>query len=200
MAWATSVVLVGPGAIDEAAPTEVTDQQAGLVRAVVAHAAAAAATVHAVGVVADRLRGRSGPRRPPSSSQLASAAAAGVLALPTTIAGSAFGALGRILPAAPTVAVEAEPNLMAQLLAEVLPTWLGSPFGRTFVAALPVSVPLAVSTGASGATVWVGRGRVTILNGVDDTAWATFDGEVDSLVRAASQNLNRELRADRLAH
>lgn len=200
VAWAAQVVRLGPGAITEAAPDGVGDDLAGLVRALVAHAGAATASVHAAESILDRLRTRPGRQWASLPGHLAAAAAGGVLALPVTLGGALFEVLGRLVPTAPTIAVEPDPNLMAQLLAEVLPTWLGSPLGRTLVAALPVRVPVAVSAGASGATVWVGQGQVVVTNGLDEGAWAAFDGDVDALVRAGSQSLNRELRAVRSAH
>ncbi|MGI8756632.1 MAG: hypothetical protein ACR2MB_12400 [Acidimicrobiales bacterium] len=200
VAWATEVVRRGPVGVEMVAPEAVPDEIADMVLALVAHVAAAALTLQAAGLLGDRLRRRSVQEWPSLPGQLLSAAAGAVLAVPTTLAGAAFGALGRIVPTAPEVELQADPNLMAQLLAEVLPIWLGSPLGRTLVVALPVSLPVAVAAGASGATVWVGRGRVVVVDGLDDGAWVVFDGEVDALVRAGSKSLNRELRAGRLAH
>ena len=50
-------------------------------------------------------------------------------------------------------------------------------------------------SGRSGSTVRVGRGRVQVENGLAPDAWAMFDGDVDSLVRAGSRTLAREVRA-----
>ncbi|MCU1497006.1 MAG: hypothetical protein JWM47_959, partial [Acidimicrobiales bacterium] len=118
--------------------------------------------------------------------------------LPPVAAGAVLAALGRLAPAAAPIEVDADPNLLTQLLAETLPTWLGSAWGRTLVARLPVEVAVAVRSGLTGATVRIGRGRVRVANGIAEDIWAIFDGEIDALLRAGSSTLSRELRSHRL--
>lgn len=197
-AWASAAVLEGPGEALAALPDGLPDAAVRALQALVAHTAASAAAVEAFEALAGQVRGRQRTDLTAIPAQVATTLAGGFLVLPTAVTGAMFGAVGRLVPSAPPVDVDEDPNLLVQLLAETLPTWLGSAWGRTVVAAVPVTVPIAVRAGLTGATVRIGRGRVSIANGLAADVWAVFDGEVDALVRAGSDNLSRELRADRL--
>ncbi len=175
-----------------------TDPGAGrTIAALVVHGVAAAAAATAAESLVDRATGRSS-RDPWAALGDLMAVAVGVpVVLPTVVASSIVDLLGRLAPDPAPIEVGPDPNLLTQLLAETLPTWLGSAWGRTFVGRLPVVVPVAVRAGRSGATVRVGRGRVVVENGIGDDIWALFDGEVDALLRAGSQSLAREVRSSR---
>lgn len=185
-AWAVAVALGGPAvAASVDLPEELSGPERRAALALVAHTAASAASLEAVatGGAAGRLIGLM----------------AGVpLVAPTAAVGAVVTAVGRLVPAPAAVELTPDPNLLAQLLAETLPTWFGSAWGRTLVASLPFAVPVGVRSGRTGATVRVGEGRLCVGNGIDDDVWAVFDGEVDALLRAGSLHLTRELRADRL--
>jgi hypothetical protein len=197
LSWVVGAVERGPGVDLRHLPEELTPAVRRAVAALVAHGVVAAATVERAGSLLDRVSGRS-PRDPRAAlGDLVACAAGAPITVPSAMVGALFGVVGRFAPPAAAVEVETDPNLLAQLLAEVLPTWLGSAWGRTLVARLPVEVPVAVRSGRTGATVRVGRGRVQVTNGITDGVWALFDGEVDSLVRAGSRTLTRELRAVR---
>lgn len=178
-------------------PDEVTPAARRAVAALVAHGVVAAATADRAASLADRVAGRRSRAPLAVAADLAACAVGAPLTLPATAVGALVGVIGRLAPAPATVEVDADPNLLSQLLAETLPTWLGSAWGRTLVARLPVEVPVAVRSGLSGATVRVGRGRVRVVNGIAEDVWALFDGEIDALVRAGSHHLTRELRAAR---
>jgi hypothetical protein len=198
LAWAVRAVGSVP-VLDRAdLPDEVTPAAARAVAALVVHGVVSSATLARATSLADRVTG-SRPRSPVDALGDLAAVVAGLpFTLPSLAVGSVLGAVGRLAPPAARVEVEPSPNLLAQLLAETLPTWLGSAWGRTLVAALPVEVPVAVRSGLTGATVRVGRGRVQVVNGIQPDIWALFDGEVDALLRAGSHSLSRELRAARL--
>lgn len=197
LAWAIQAVGLAP-ALDRAElPDEVTPAAARAVTALVVHGVVASATLARARSLADRVTGAR-PRRPaPALGDLAAVVAGLPLTLPSLAVGSLLGAVGRLAPPAPLVEIDPDPNLLTQLLAETLPTWLGSAWGRTLVAGLPVDVPVAVRSGLTGATVRVGRGRVQVVNGIEPDVWALFDGEIDALLRAGSHSLTRELRAAR---
>jgi hypothetical protein len=197
LAWVADAVARAPKLDPASLPVSVAPEVRRAVVALVAHGVVAAATVERAGSFVDRVTGRR-PRDPRQAmGDLASVAVGLPLTVPSAVLGTAVGVLGRLAPAAAPIEVDGDPNLLVQLLAEILPTWLGSAWGRTLVARLPVEVPVAVRSGLTGATVRVGRGRVRVLNGVTDDVWALFDGEIDALLRAGSQSLSRELRAAR---
>ncbi|CAN5852581.1 hypothetical protein BH23ACT2_BH23ACT2_23500 [soil metagenome] len=197
LSWVVAAVDGGPGVDDGGLPAEITPAVRRSLAALVAHGVVGAATLHRAGSLIDRVAGRS-PRDPRAAlGDLLACAAGAPMAAPVALVGALVGAVGRLAPAAAAVEVDREPNLLAQLLAETLPTWLGSAWGRTLVARVPVEVPVAVRSGATGATVRVGRGRIQVHNGIATDAWALFDGEVDALLRAGSHSLTRELRTVR---
>lgn len=198
LSWVVGAVTPAPGLGDHAMPAEVDPEMRRAVAALVAHGVVAAATAERAGALVQRLAGRL-PRDPRAAVRDLAAVAVGLpVVLPPVAAGAVLGTLGRLAPAAAPVEVDADPNLLTQLLAETLPTWLGSAWGRTLVARLPVEVPVAVRSGLTGATVRIGRGRVRVLNGIAEDIWAIFDGEIDALLRAGSSTLSRELRSHRL--
>lgn len=198
-AWAVAVALGGPIAGFDALPDELSLPARRTTLALVAHTAASAAAIEAATGLVDRLRGRHDDDTASLPAQVGASVLGAALVTPTAAVGVVASALARVVPAPATVLVDLEPNLLTQLLADALPTWFGSAWGRTLVAALPVPVPVGVRSGRVGATVRVGGGRLEVANDIADDVWAVFDGEVDALVRAGSLNLTREVRTDRLS-
>ncbi|QXC61484.1 hypothetical protein KSP35_01140 [Aquihabitans sp. G128] len=198
LSWVVAAVAPRPELDPVDLPAEVTPQVRRALVALVAHGVVAAATADRAGALALRLVGQL-PRDPRAAAGDLAALAVGVpVSIPPVAFGAVVGVLGRLAPPPAAVEVGDDPNLLTQLLAEILPTWLGSAWGRTLVARLPVEVPVAVRSGLTGATVRVGRGRVRVANGIGDDIWALFDGEIDALLRAGSSSLSRELRSARL--
>lgn len=198
LAWAVQSVGTLPVLDGTDLPDEVAPAAARAVTALVVHGVVTSATLARAASLADRVTGAR-PRRPAATLGDLAAVVAGLpLTLPSLAVGSVLSAVRRLAPPPAHVEVGPEPNLLTQLLAETLPTWLGSAWGRTLVAGLPVEVPVAVRSGLTGATVRVGRGRVQVANGIDGDVWALFDGEIDALLRAGSHSLTRELRAAHL--
>ena len=197
LVWVLAAVTDVPALDPAGLPGDVAPSARRAVAALVAHGLVAAATADRAVSLADRLAGRRSRAPSAVAADVVACAVGAPLTMPAAI-GAVLGALGRLAPAPSRVEVDVEPNLLSQLLAETLPTWLGSAWGRTLVACLPVEVPVAVRAGLSGATVRVGKGRVRVVNGIADDVWALFDGEIDALLRAGSHHLTRELRAARL--
>lgn len=198
LAW---VADVASGAVDldlDDLPQELDPGTRQALGAIVAREVVGALGVRSAASLVDRVVGRRPRRLRAMAADLGAAVAGLPVAAPTMVAGAAMGVVGLIAPPAARIDMESDPNLMAQLLAETLPTWLGSAWGRTLVATLPVAIPVAVRSGRSGATVRVGRGRVEVANGVADDVWALLDGEIDSLLQAGSHTLTREVRAQHL--
>jgi len=198
LSWVVTAVAAVPDLVGDGLPDEVSAQTRRAVAALVAHGVVAAATFDRAGSLGSRLLGRTSRDPLQVLGDLAACAAGIPVALPSAAVGAVLGTFGKLAPAAVPVQLDPDPNLLAQLLAETLPTWLGSAWGRTLVARLPVEVPVAVRSGLTGATVRLGKGRVLVVNGLDDDIWALFDGDVDALLRAGSHSLTRELRSARL--
>lgn len=201
-AWAIAIALGGPDAEPSVGlPEELTGASRRAAMALVAHTAASVASIDATAELVRRLRGERsehGEQEGGLAGRLLASMAGLALVTPTAAVGAVVAVAGRLVPPPAALELAEDPNLLAQLLSETLPTWFGSAWGRTFVAALPAAIPVGVSSGRTGATVRVGEGRLRITNGIDPDVWAVFDGEIDALVRAGSLSLTRELRADRL--
>ncbi len=197
LAWASAAARGGPTVDGGGLPDDLSPSARRAATALVVHGVVAAVTAERAASLGDRVAGRSPRNARGALADLAVVAMGGPVTAPTTLIGAALGALGRLAPPTPAIDLDDDPNLLAQLLAETLPTWFGSAWGRTLVARLPVEIPVAVQSGLTGATVRVGRGRVSVRNGVADDVWALFDGEVDALLRAGTHSLARELRAAR---
>jgi hypothetical protein len=132
--------------------------------------------------------------------EIVAAAAMVPLALPLMGLGAARQALRQLVPPPPTLDTPApdEANLLVHLLTEVAAPLVGTVPVRLAVGALPVAVTIGLRSGRSGATVTIGRGRVELRNGVSPDAVLVVDGGVETLLRAASGSLDRELRAIRV--
>lgn len=194
LSWVVAAVTRTP-VLDGTDLPDVDERTRRAVGALVAHGVVASATLGHLESLGDQVRGRRARSPMTMLGDLAACAVGLPLTVPSAAAGAVLGVVGRLAPPAVPIEVEPDPNLLSQLLAETLPTWLGSAWGRTLVARLPVEVPIAVRSGRSGATVRIGAGRVRVGDGIADDAWALFDGDIDALVRAGSHHLGRELRA-----
>ncbi len=194
-AWAARAAATPwPDGLDDA-DLPVDDSVRHALSAAVTHGVVVALTVQRAQSAVDRLRGRRPFTLTGLGSDVLGAVVGAPVAVPLAAAAGAVSVVGRVLPDPATLIVDAEPNLLTQLLADALPAWLGGVWGRLLVAALPVEVPVAWRSGRTGATVRVGRGFVQVENGLAADAWALFDGDVDSLVRVGSRTLAREVRA-----
>lgn len=198
LAWVLDAVAVEPHLDGDTMPGQVPEHARRAVVALVAHGVVAAATLDHLGSLVDQVLGRRPAQVRQAAADAVAVAVGAPLCGPPLAMALVASRLGRLAPGALEVEVPPDANLMTQLLAEILPNWFGSAWGRTLVSRLPVEVPVAVVSGATAATVRIGRGQMCIEDGVAEDVWAIFDGEVDALLRAGSDSLTREMRAAQL--
>lgn len=106
-----------------------------------------------------------------------------------------------ILLAAPTLpAVEVgqgsqdrDVSLLAHLVADATPRYLGGAVARMLVARIPMSVAIGLRSGRQGVTIRVGRGAVSVEDGVSPDAVAVFDGGLDELLEDVGEALVHDL-------
>jgi AhpD family alkylhydroperoxidase len=117
------------------------------------------------------------------------------LAVPLLGLAGAMRAVERVAPALPepTMPPAGEANLLVHLLAQAVPAWLSNAALRLAVLGLPVTVSVGVRAGRTEATASVGRGRITLANGVAPHVVAVIEGEVEPLLRLASGAVLEEL-------
>ncbi|MEZ5144925.1 MAG: hypothetical protein R2726_20770 [Acidimicrobiales bacterium] len=178
------------------------------VRATVARAAlgavASSAADRLVGRVWSRLPGR---RRPAPESAAPGRGLVGDLvvagaALPAAVPAlaAATGMRGqRVAPELPTIDLppDDDADLAVHLLAEAVPTYLGSTVLRTLALALPMPVSVAVRLEDSTATLRVGRGRVGVTRGVGQDAILVIEGGSEPLLKVVAASILRDLGTGR---
>lgn len=193
--WAVAAVETLAGDALPPLPEDVDEEVGRALAAAVAHGVVSAIALHRADSAAMRVIGRRPRTLHGLVSDVWAAAIAAPAVVPVAVAAGTLAAIERIVPEAADIHVDPDPNLLTQLLADALPTWLGGAWARVLVAALPFEVPMSWRSGPTVATVRVGRGRVQVHNGLAEDAWALFDGDIDNLVRAGSQRITREMRA-----
>ncbi|NLV54913.1 MAG: hypothetical protein GXY13_04790 [Acidimicrobiales bacterium] len=122
-------------------------------------------------------------------------AAVGVaFAAPAVVVGTTLGVLARAAPPVPVVegADDPEVGLLGALAAEAVPVLLGNAAVRAVVIGSPFVISVGLRSGASGATVSIGRGRARVTDGVDPAATVILQGDVEPLVRLAAGVVLRE--------
>jgi hypothetical protein len=145
-----------------------------------------------VGNTVDGLIARLTRKRPWRPLEAALEAGALALALPVALpllaGAAAMRAIGRAAPALPEISMPepGQANLLVHLLAEAAPVLLGNAAIRTAVLGIPVEVPVALEAGRTTATVRVGRGRLSLHNGIAPDALLVVSGQVDALLAAAA--------------
>ncbi len=116
------------------------------------------------------------------------------VAAPTLLAGAALHVANWLVPPAPPVELcDDDPNLLAALVAEAIPGYLRNAAVRGLLLRSPQSIRLGIESGALGATVTIGAGRVVVSNGVSRDVWAVIGGDLSSLAAAGSKALAREM-------
>ncbi len=141
------------------------------------------------------------PRAPLSAArELVTVGLALPVAIPIAAISGAMRLAHRWAPPVPTVEMSAvdDANLLVHLLAEAIPSYLGNAAIRAAVLGLPFTVSIGLRSGRTSATLRIGRGSVSVANGIQDDALVLIDGDVEPLLRAASVAIVSELRAIRI--
>ena len=165
------------------------------VRATVARAELGSIAAGSAEAIVDTATGR----RSLSLGRLAKQSAMVTAALPFTVpavtAASAMRVLDKLAPTLPEVGKppDSEGDLVVDLAAQAVPTFLGNTILRTSLVWAPMSLSIAFRMEGSAFTVTVGRGAVSVKRGVSDTALVVVDGGLDSLVKVAASSVAREL-------
>lgn len=157
-----------------------------------------------VGNTADGLIARATGKRPRSplaaAREVAAVGAALPVAVPMLAAGAAMRLARRLAPPVPMVDMPppGEANLLVHLLAQAVPTYLGNTALRAAVLGLPFTMSIGLRAGRTAATLRIGRGAVSLANGIQPDAVMVIEGDVEPLLRAASGAILSELRSIRL--
>jgi AhpD family alkylhydroperoxidase len=152
-----------------------------------------------VGNTVDGLLARFTRKRPFSPLGIAREAATVAVALPVAVpmvsVAAVMRAVDRAAPALPEVVMPepGEANLLAHLLAQAAPAWLGNAAVRLAVLGLPFSLTVALRAGRTAATVRIGKGAIAVENGVASDAVALIEGDVEPLLRLATGSILRQL-------
>lgn len=151
------------------------------------------------GEAAEELADAATGRRRLSPGRLAKQSALLTACLPFTVpavtAAGAMRVLERLAPTLPEVGKppDSEGDLVVDLAAQAVPTFLGNTILRTSLVWAPMSLSIAFRMEGSSFTVTAGRGAVSVKPGVSDTALVVVDGGLDSLVKVAASSVAREL-------
>lgn len=139
---------------------------------------------------------RKRPLDPPKAAlELGTVAIALPIAAPMLAVGGAFRALGRLAPPVPPIAMPApgEANLLVHLLAQAVPSYLANAGLRLALLSSPLPLRIAVKAGRTAATLEVGRGSISLENGVADDVLLVVEGDVEPLLQLATGSIVREL-------
>lgn len=152
-----------------------------------------------VGNTVDGLLARATRRRPlePSKAvaELATVAVSLPIAVPMLAVGGTLRLLRSMAPAVPEVDLPpaGEANLLAHLLARTVPSYLANAGLRLALLGLPVPLVIGITAGRTSATIRVGRGAVTVDNGIAPDAVLVVEGDVEPLLQLATGHLVREI-------
>ena len=157
-----------------------------------------------VGNTVDGLLARATRRRPldpmKAAAEVATVAIALPIAVPMLAVGGAFRLLRRLAPDVPEVEMPpaGEANLLAHLLARTVPSYLANAGLRLALLSLPVPLVLGITAGRTSATVRIGRGAITVDNGIAPDAHVVVEGDVEPLLQLATGHLVREIASLRV--
>lgn len=164
-------------------------------RATVARAQLGSLLTNGAGLLADELLSR----RPAGLLATAGQVAAVALALPALLPAMAVaGALKvavRVAPPLPEPELppDDEANLVVHLLAEALPSYLGHTVVRSLLLWNPIVLAVGVRMEGTAATLRIGQGRVSIVNGIRSDALVIVEGGLEPLFHLAAGSIVRQL-------
>ncbi|HEX4822247.1 MAG TPA: hypothetical protein VFV00_18720 [Acidimicrobiales bacterium] len=168
------------------------------------------ATVAQVGVASfvgntfDRLRSRATGRttREPIgfTRDAITVAAALPVAVPMFATAAAMRLATRVAPPIPEIDVPDgdDANLLVHLLVTVAPVYLSNAVVRLASLGLPRPIAVGVRSGRTAATIRVGRGTLSIENGIGRDTVVVVEGEVEALLQTATGSIVRELGGIRI--
>lgn len=157
-----------------------------------------------VGNTVDGLLARLTRKRPlqplAAAREAATVVAALPLAVPLLATAAAMRAVDHLAPPLPPVTMPepGEANLLVHLLSQAVPQYLANAVVRLVTLGLPVTLTVAVRAGRTAATLRIGRGAVTLENGVAADSLFLVEGDVEPLLRLASGSVLDELGRLRL--
>ena len=157
-----------------------------------------------VGNTVDGLLARVARKRPLAPIDFAreavTVAAAVPIAIPLLATAGAMRLAARVAPPLPAVEMPpaGEANLLVHLLAAAAPTYLSTAVVRLALLGLPRPVAVGIRAGRTAATVRVGRGKITVENGISRDTVVVVEGEVEQLLQLATGTIVRELSSVRI--
>ena len=183
-------------------PLDTTTLDAVFPRPVVRSVRATVARAELAGLVdtaADGLIETTRGRRPFSFGGLAKGAALVAATLPMTVptvaAATAMRALDILAPSMPEIDTPpgTDSDLMVDLAAQAVPAYLGNTILRTGLVWSPVSISIAFRMEGKAFTLTVGRGAVSVRQGVSRRALVVIDGGLDSMLKVVASRVAGEL-------
>lgn len=138
-------------------------------------------------------------RRTASLRRLAREAAIVTASLPLTVPAVATAtlmkALDAVAPKLPEVITppDSEGDLVVDLAAEAVPTYLGNTILRTGLVWAPMNISIAFRMEGKAFTLTVGRGAVCVSRGVSRRALIVVDGGLDSMLKVVASRVAGEL-------
>ncbi len=132
--------------------------------------------------------------------EAATVAAALPIAAPLLATAGLMRTAARLAPPLPDVEMPTpgEANLLVHLIGQAAPAYLANSVVRLAVLGLPFTVSVGIRAGRTAATVRLGRGKVSVVNGIAPDALAVVEGDVEPLLQVASGSILREIRAIRI--
>ncbi len=152
-----------------------------------------------VGNTVDGLLARLTRRRPldppRAVAELATVAIALPIAVPMLAVAGTMKVLRGLAPAVPDVSTPpaGEANLLVHLLARAVPSYLANAGLRLALLRLPVPLALGIKAGRTAATLRIGRGQITVDNGIRPDALLIVEGDIEPLLELATGHLVREI-------
>jgi hypothetical protein len=114
---------------------------------------------------------------------------------PMVAAAGAMWLADRLAPSLPEVRTPATPqsNLVVGMVAEAVPTYLGNTVLRTGLVWAPLNLSVAFRMEGGAATLTIGRGEISVDEGVRPEALVIVDGGLDSLLHVVAGSIAGQL-------
>jgi hypothetical protein len=127
-------------------------------------------------------------------------AAAVPVAVPMFATAVAMRVANRLAPPMPDIELPDgdDANLLVHLLVTAAPVYLSNAVVRLATLGLPRPIAIGVRSGRTAATIRVGRGTLTIRNGISRDTVVVVEGEVEALLQTATGSIVRELGGIRI--